>query len=344
MEAIFDWYEVTPETVDFYGMDRTFVRMPDERAAAVSDGVRWVARSTAGGRIRFATDARSIRLRVQIAFCGFIGFDLYRLDGETELFAGCFRGLEGNCPFIEQGDFECKIYVDGYVAQNPGVHTYTLNFPYNAHPTRVELGLEKGSVLRRGAPYRNEKPVVFYGSSIVNGAWASRPGMTYPAQISQRLNLHYLNLGFSGLAKGEPAMAEYIAEQEMSAFVLDYDYNATRESLPLTHEPFYKTIRAAHPDIPVIIVTKPDYLVDPAGSELRAGMIRPTYENARARGENVVFIEGKTLFRGDSARNCSQDGTHPNDLGFYRMANVIGRAVAKSLGLTWPEHYDESTL
>ena len=88
--------------------------------------------------------------------------------------------------------------------------------------------------------YRDMKPVLYYGSSITQGGCCSRPGNTYQAVVSRRLNIDFVNLGFSGNARGERAMAEYVAAQPMSAFAFDYDHNAPSvEHLKNTHYDFY---------------------------------------------------------------------------------------------------------
>ena len=59
---------------------------------------------------------------------------------------------------------------------------------------------------------------------------------------------------------------------------------------------------------------------------------RKVYENALLAGDdNVFFVDGAKLFKGEDWDACTVDRTHPNDLGFYRMASVIGRAVKKAL-------------
>ena len=47
----------------------------------------------------------------------------------------------------------------------------------------------------------------------------------------------------------------------------------------------------------------------------------------------VGFIDGETLFDGPFYTECTVDGCHPNDLGFSRMAAVIGRQVARMLDI-----------
>ena len=45
--------------------------------------------------------------------------------------------------------------------------------------------------------------------------------------------------------------------------------------------------------------------------------------------EKVYFLAGKTLFGKDDRINCTVDGTHPNDLGFRRMADAVGTVLTK---------------
>ena len=57
-------------------------------------------------------------------------------------------------------------------------------------------------------------------------------------------------------------------------------------------------------------------------------------DKAKENGDKkVYFIDGETLFEGDFCMSCTIDGVHPNDLGFYRMAQVIGKVVAEAMGL-----------
>ncbi len=90
-------------------------------------------------------------------------------------------------------------------------------------------------------------------------------------------------------------------------------------------------IRAAHTDVPVIFVTKPDSNPLNDDSSKRRDVVYRTYINAKIRGEKVIFIDGYSLFAGELREECTVDGTHPNDLGMTRMADVIGKAVEYAL-------------
>ena len=124
-------------------------------------------------------------------------------------------------------------------------------------------------------------------------------------------------------------MARAIAKIDASVFVMDYDNNApTPEHLRKTHEPFFKIIREAHPDLTVIFLSRPH---TNHGGE-RMEIIRQTYENAVAAGDkNVYFIPGDIMFGPDGLNYCTVDGRHPNDLGFYRMFQTILPVVKQAL-------------
>ena len=123
---------------------------------------------------------------------------------------------------------------------------------------------------------------------------------------------------------GEKAMAEHLASLDASAFVLDYDYNAPNaEHLQATHYPLYERIRSTHKDTPILFISKPDFEYDGQSAKRRAVIIE-TYEKAKANGDkNVAFIDGETLFGTFGRDGCTVDTCHPNDLGFYRMAETV---------------------
>ncbi len=327
------YYDISYESITIYNMNTSFERMPKEVAASVSASVLSQYDMTAGCRIRFSTNSKVVGVKTTVRAQRGVGFDLYRVEDGKEYFSAGFRNP--SC-FIHDGEFEAT----AKVSDGAAMVSYTLNFPYATKLDSFALALDDEAELSVGAPYVNERPVVFYGSSITHGAWASRPGVTYEAMISQKYNLNYLNLGFSGAARGEPEIVEYMAGLDMCAFVCDYDHNAYDFNLlKATHLPMYQKIRAAHPHIPYIIITRPNYFSDPKNNDKRNVVFRATYDYAKEQGDkNVWYIDGKTLFDGEFYHNCTKDGCHPNDIGFYRMAQVIGKELADILGLAEAPH------
>jgi len=201
----------------------------------------------------------------------------------------------------------------------------TINLPLYNGIKNLYIGLKDGSAIEAPMPYAIDKPMIYYGSSITQGGCASRPGNSYNSIISRWMDCDHINLGFSGNGKGEIFMAEYIAGLLMSAFVMDYDHNAPdADYLRATHEPFFKVIRAKQPDLPVIFMSMPNNDPYSASCVERRAIVKRTYENAiRAGDRRVYFIGGDSLFGEKDQDACTVDGSHPNDLGFMRMAETI---------------------
>ena len=138
-------------------------------------------------------------------------------------------------------------------------------------------------------------------------------------------------LGFGGLCKAEQEMMDYIATLSMSAFVLDYDHNAKdAEYLRATHEKAYRTVREKHPKLPIIMISCPRFDLPTDWAE-RLAVIRRTFVNAVKAGDtNVYLLNGSEFFAG-IGYDYSQDGVHPNDLGFDYMARAIYPTLKKIL-------------
>lgn len=178
------------------------------------------------------------------------------------------------------------------------------------------------------------KPIVFYGSSITQGGCACRNGLSYASIISTMLDTQIYNLGFSGRAKGEKEMAEYISKLDMSLLVYDYDHNSPNSMhLAKTHEPFFRIIRKAQPDLPIIMVSRGDYEIGLEENTQNRRIIMQTYLEALNEGDkNVYFIDGKELFKDDEREFCTVDKGHPNTLGFYRMAKTFLKTIKEAMG------------
>lgn len=297
-------------------------RMPEKVSGKISHGVDVLCRCGAGGRVRFVTDSPYVAIKVegkaigkssQTAVAGSCGFDMYsEYDGENR--------YEGT--FIPPLDIE-----DGYESvrdfKSVRQRVVTINFPDYFEVYRLYIGLKEDSLLALAPKYKVEKPVVYYGSSVTQGGCASKPGSTYQSILSRWFDCDYINLGFSGAAKGEDAMTDYISSLEMSVFVLDYDYNApTPEHLKNTHGKMYRKVREAHPDLPIVMMPRPKYYLDELEEEF-ASVVYETYHSAKEAGdENVWFISGKRLME-LVKDNGTVDGCHPTDSGFFSMACAI---------------------
>ena len=308
--------------------ERRFCRLPVDALSDMSESVRRLAWCTSGGMARFRTDSRTIAIRVELAEVvdmphmprsGNSGFDIYVGAGTEKRFVNAAR------PPLNERVYETRL-VEG---ADGGMREWTLNFPVYNGVNQVVLGLDPGARIKQPSRFTIEKPLLFYGSSITHGGCASRPGNTYPNIMSRWLDANLINFGFSGSARAEPAMARLIATVDMRVFVMDYDHNApTAAYLEQTHEAFFRIVREARPELPIVIVSSPSINANPSRWKDRREIIRRTYENAMKRGDNRVwFVDGETLFGDTDQDACTVDGVHPNDLGFLRMAKAIRPSV-----------------
>ena len=335
------WYDVRQTPFVLSGIiepdsdEPYYHRVPHPVAAATSLGVDKLARESAGGRIRFSTDSPYIAIRAKFRVVGrsphltlisSSGFDLY-MDGEF----GSRFVKEFRMPYDMTDSYEQIIPLEAEI-----MRSYTVNFPVHAVVESVEIGLKPTAKIDFPRSYRNYEPIIFYGSSIVHGTAATRPGLTYSAMISRELNIDYRNIGFSGMAKGESAIAQWMATLPMSVFVCDYDHNAPNvEHLEATHYALYETLRKNYPNVPYIMVTRPDYYTKITEWEhilRRRDVIMRSYLKARELGDkNVYFVDGLSFNTGAHQYDCTVDGVHPNDAGFIRMADAIGTVIRHAL-------------
>ena len=324
------FYNVRQAPFRVYGLlheDGKFRRMPEAVAATVNEGVHALHAKTPGGRVRFRTNSPYVAIHAEMPLIMYAnsqspmaataGFDLYvRIEGEDRYIKSFLP------PWNMKNGYES--IMDWGTAE---MREITIHFPRSSEVSDLCIGVSKTAKVHEPTPYAVEKPIVFYGSSITQGGCSSRPGTIYDNIVSRRLNMDHINLGFSGSAKGETEMAEYIKTLDMSIFVLDYDHNSSgAPHLQETHERFFKIIREAHPDIPILIMGRPVYYLN-AGEKARLEVIRRTYQNAIDRGDNnVYFLDGPTLMA-DIREEGTVDGCHPTDTGFFSMANAVCKVL-----------------
>ena len=222
-----------------------------------------------------------------------------------------------------------------YTGPQGEMREFTLNLPLYNGIRSIRVGLAPKSEVVAPTPFAVERPILFYGSSITQGGCASRPGNAYTHILARWFDANLINYGFSGSARAEQEMARLVARIPQSVFVYDYDHNAPNvDHLAATHAPFFATLRAAQPQLPVVMVSRPDFDGNLADSRARRDIVRLTYEQAKAAGDaRVFFVDGETLFGASDRDPCTVDGCHPNDLGFMRMAETIRPTLAQALAL-----------
>ena len=309
--------------------------------------VTMLAWHSAGGEVRFRTSSDRVILRAELyhvvdmnhmARTGSAGFAFY-----TDCRAGYskFHRVAALSPGKAKDgagpDGSAKLEYTLYLNNGGKPRTVAIYLPLYSGVKKLEIGLEEDAKLLPPLPRKIKDPICFYGSSITQGCSASHPGNAYTTLLCRVLDAPQINMGFSSGARGEQCVAEAIAGLKLSAFVMDYDHNAQSiKQLKETHEKFYKTIRAAQPNLPIIIVSGPrdgrvkDY-------RTRRDIIRDNVARAiKAGDKNVYFVDGIHFYDQKGMPVIPRDFTtvdniHPTDLGFHLMYLKILPVLKKAL-------------
>ncbi|WP_298737917.1 SGNH/GDSL hydrolase family protein [uncultured Chitinophaga sp.] len=301
--------------------------------------VRNLAKRSAGIAILFETNSTVIRARWKLAEevympnmtpIGHSGLDLYCLKNGKWQFVSVARPAKGTSQrqLIVQ-------HLDSSMKQ------FMLYLPLYNSVDSLEIGVAQSAQIRVPAQpgVNKNKRVVIYGSSVVQGASASRPGMAYPAQLQRRTGYDVINLGFSGNAKMEAAVAQYLATVPADLYVLDCIPNPSAEQIRERSYPFIKYLREHQPNVPVILVEtifrENGYWDLQLGQRVAAQNreIRTTYERLLKEGyKNLYYIPSEALVGND--HEATVDGIHLSDLGFDRIATTLLPVIQKALKAT----------
>ncbi|MCA9018012.1 MAG: hypothetical protein KDA77_21995, partial [Planctomycetaceae bacterium] len=141
-----------------------------------------------------------------------------------------------------------------------------------------------------------------------------------------------INLGFSGNGRMEPEVAKLVAELDASVFIIDCLPNVTAPVVARETEPLVKTLRAAHPETPILLVEDRTYsnaYLKPDSQERHRAsrqVLHEAFDRLKEEGvKNLYYLEGETLLGDDSEDTV--DGSHPNDLGFFRQAAAFEKVL-----------------
>jgi lysophospholipase L1-like esterase len=286
--------------------------------------IKTLATRSAGLAVSFTTNSTTISARWctskqvtddNMTGIAYEGMDLYIKRAGRWQFAGVARPQSHDCSEImivenmKAGKKECLLFLPTY--------DETLS---------LSIGVDKDANLRPGE-YPFKKNVVIYGSSIVQGASASRPGLAYPARLSLETGYNFINLGFSGNAKMEKSVVDMIASMRMDAIILDCVPNPSPEEVLARTHYLITTIRKFHPSIPIIGIQsvargKGNFdTVVAARVALKNHYFEQEVRKIQKTDKDLYFISADGLL-GDEQEGTT-DGIHPNDLGFDGLLQKI---------------------
>jgi lysophospholipase L1-like esterase len=310
--------------------EKYFDRLPRRAKGVVREEVWNLSRHSAGMLTRFRSDASEIWVDHTVTSAnlamphmpatGVSGIDLYVSDEQ-----GQWRWLAVTRPTTQTTNTKL---IESLV---PAPREYTAYLPLYNGTASLRIGVPAGTSFEPIAP-RDRQPLLFYGTSITHGACASRPGMPHPAILGRRLDRPVINLGFSGNGRMEAEVGRFLCELDPAVFVIDCLPNMVAAEVAERAEPLVRQLRQARPETPILLVEDRTYANAPfipshqQRHQSSRQALREAFERLRQAGfDRLGYVDGNSLLGED--RDDTTDGSHPNDLGFYRQANALEPAL-----------------
>ena len=307
-----------------------YQRFPAEFKKTAREPLWALSENSTGLYVRFRSNAPAIHARwtnrayhmPHMTDVGVGGLDLYaNLDGEWR-----FVGSGFNWGTIRK-QHEKRLVGN----MDAAMREYMLYLPLYDCLDSLSIGIPRGYVLE--APEldspRSESSIVMYGTSILQGGCASRPGMAHTAILSRALDREVINLGFSGNAFLDTEVAQLISRMENpSLIVLDYVPNASAQKIESYGEEFFRIIRQAHPDVPVVFVEDPIFPHSVVDKSILKEVTQKNkaqeelYLKLKGAGEPYIYyVPAEGMLGADG--EATVDGVHLTDLGMMRYVDHI---------------------
>ncbi len=313
-----------------------YQRLPDSMKTKVKrDAVYYLGTNSAGMAIRFASDAPAIDIKWKSLYknlmnhqtpTGTRGLDLYTLLPDSS-----WTFVNSARPDVNNHFTSTNVISN----MDPVMREYLLYLPLYDGIDSLYIGTgrdyvvtaPKVDVLIPGSP-ATPKPIVMYGTSLLQGGCANRPGMAHSNIITRRLNRPVLNFGFSGNGQLDLEIAEILAAiPDPAMYVLDFVPNVNEQQIEEQMIPFVEIIEKAHPGVPILFPEDPRFPHARFDHKMRHEvdyrnlLMKEKFDILAARYPNLVFLPSVDFAGHD--HEAFVDGIHYTDLGFVRYSDVL---------------------
>lgn len=310
-----------------------YQRIPDSLESKVKRAdLMWLGRHSAGMALRFSSNSPFISVKWRNREKGLMnhqtptgtrGLDLYTLLPD-----GSWTFVNTARPDVNNFTTAARVISN----MEPAMREYLLYLPLYDGIDSIYIGTAPESVMTPPATSAElpdtTRPIVMYGTSILQGGCANRPGMAHTNILTRRLNREIINLGFSGNGQLDLEIADIIAAvPDPGLIVMDCVPNVNLEQIDTLLVPFYNIIRAKHPDVPMLFVEDPLFPHIRFDKEARKQVYdlndswKKHYEQLAAKDPNLHYLTADHILGTDY--EATVDGLHLTDLGFLRYADLL---------------------
>ncbi|MEO9099462.1 MAG: SGNH/GDSL hydrolase family protein, partial [Ginsengibacter sp.] len=319
-----------------------FHRLPSSMKEIVRKPVWDLSENTAGEFIHFTTSATAIEVRYTLASknfsmphmpsTGVSGLDLFALDVN-----GNWNWTPGKYHFGDTCSYDFK---NLFLAKNStGVFDFYLYLPLYNSVTWLSIGVnEKDSFVF--SPKRKEQPIVAYGTSILQGGVASRPGLAWTNILERNLNRTVINLGFSGNGKFEAPVFDLMSKVDAQLYILDcmpnLDVGFSEEEIKERVVYGVNKLREQNRNVPILFADHavgfaPFYMDTARLNEYHNSslVIEKIFRELQSSGVKNIYLLTEKEIGFDI--NSTTEGVHPNDIGMMKYATAYETKIREIL-------------
>jgi len=324
-------------------LESKYDRLPKKAKTKVRTPLWNLSKHSAGLSIRFNSNASEFIIKYKVngkhamphmPTTGVSGVDLYAKDSE-----GKWSWCRGNYSFGDTIKYHFK-NISPKEKNHAKGREYHLFLPLYNSVKHLEIGIPETAIFTPLAT-RKEKPIVTYGTSIMQGACASRPGMAWTSILQRKMERPLINLGFSGNGRLEEELIDLMTEIDAKIYVLDCLPNLSpnkKRTVEEVHRRIIasvKSIRIKRPLVPILLVEHGGYSDGITNKDRRStySILNKTIRNAFAQLKNSGVSNLHLLTKKEIGLSTESfvDGTHPSDLGMMQYALAYEKSIRKIL-------------
>lgn len=319
---------------------KNFGRLPVSSKSEVREPVWYLGRNSAGMYVEFTTEADSIQVRYKVKEAlnmphmpstGVSGVDLYSRDKQTQKWGWAF------------GQYQFKDTIT-YNFNNIGVNknrVYRLYLPLYNTVEWLEIGVNEAKAFN--FIHSPSKPIIVYGTSIAQGACATRPGLAWTNLVGREFENEVINLAFSGNGRLEKPILNLINEEDAAVFILDCTPNLaitkqrSAQQLDSLITNAVHLLRVRHPHTPIVLAEHSSaetpgfqniHTMKEYGKSSK--VTKEAFERLKGKGDKNLYFVSASDFGLDI--NSTVDYAHPNDIGMVKIAEAY-QAILKRIGI-----------
>ena len=330
-----------------------FVRLEDSAEGLVRKPVWDLSRNSAGLSLVFRSNTRRLELSFDVfgwkgmnhmPATGVSGVDLfaYKPDGEELWCAAKFMPqfkeeyieVPAQTSSAQTSSAQARTvrvtrvaYSFEQIDYEEGCEEYEwhLYLPLYNTVENFRMAVEEGCRLE-WVPRDERQPIVVYGTSIAQGACATRPGMAWTNLVERELRYPVVNLGFSGNGKLEAELFALLDQIDAGVYIIDCLPNIkVTDNFEEKLEAGIKLLREHH-SCPILVVDHSGHTTERTNlsrcfpdelNRRQAALVK------RLRKEGIKQLYYLTRNEIAWDKDSMVEGIHPNDRGMMQQAEAV---------------------